>query len=242
MVRALTELPFPPLDLPPGAIFAKVVEKCGDRKYWETWAKDVADIFSRLVHRIENLLASSDNETLREWFDAFHEELKVSINESITRDNAIEMMAQHVLTRPVFEALFEHYDFAAGNPVARALDALRQDFGEFGLENETRDLERFYESVRMRARGLDNSEARQHVLMELYEKFFATALKKDADRLGIVYTPVEIVDFILNSADHVVRREFGRSLSDEGVHVLDPFTGTGIFLVRLIQSALGPGI
>ena len=232
------ELPFPPLDLPPGAIFAKVVEKCGDRKYWETWAKDVADIFSRLVHRIENLLANSDNETLREWFDAFHEELKVSINDSITRDNAIEMMAQHILTRPVFEALFEHYDFAASNPVAQALDALRRDFGEFGLENETRDLERFYESVRMRARGLDNSEARQHVLMELYEKFFATALKKDADRLGIVYTPVEIVDFILNSADHVVRREFGRSLSDEGVHVLDPFTGTGIFLVRLIQSAL----
>ena len=148
------------------------------------------------------------------------------------------MMAQHILTRPVFEALFEHYDFAAGNPVARALDTLRQDFGEFGLENETRDLEHFYESVRMRARGLDNSEARQHVLMELYEKFFTTALKKDADRLGIVYTPVEIVDFILNSADHVVRREFGRSLSDEGVHVLDPFTGTGIFLVRLIQSAL----
>ena len=232
------ELPFPPLDLPPGAIFAKVVERCGDRKYWETWARDVADIFSRLVHRIEALLASPDNETLREWFDAFHEELKVSINASISRDNAIEMMAQHTLTRPVFEALFEHYDFAAGNPVAQALDSLGRDFGEFGLENETRDLERFYESVRMRARGLDNSEARQHVLMELYEKFFSTALKKDADRLGIVYTPVEVVDFIVNSADHVVRQEFGRSLSDEGVHVLDPFTGTGIFLVRLLQSAL----
>ncbi len=232
------ELPFPPLDLPPGAIFAKVVEKCGDRKYWETWAKDVADIFSRLVHRIEGLLASPDNETLRDWFDAFHEELRDSINESITHDNAIEMMAQHILTRPVFEALFEHYDFTAGNPVARALDSLRQDFGEFGLENETRDLERFYESVRKRARGLDNSEARQRVLMELYEKFFATALKKDADRLGIVYTPVKIVDFILNSADHVLRREFAQSLSDEGVHVLDPFTGTGIFLVRMIQSGL----
>ena len=147
-------------------------------------------------------------------------------------------MAQHTLTRPVFEALFEQYDFAAGNPVAQALDSLGRDFGEFGLENETRDLERFYESVRMRARGLDNSEARQHVLMELYEKFFSTALKKDADRLGIVYTPVEVVDFIVNSADHVVRQEFGRSLSDEGVHVLDPFTGTGIFLVRLLQSAL----
>ena len=165
-------------------------------------------------------------------------ELQVSINDSITRDHAIEMMAQHILTRPVFEALFEHYDFASGNPVSQALDALRRDFGEFGLENETRDMERFYESVRMRARGLDNSRARQRVLMELYEKFFATALKKEADRLGIVYTPVEVVDFILHSADHALRSEFGRSLGDEGVHILDPFTGTGIFLVRLIQSTL----
>ncbi len=148
------------------------------------------------------------------------------------------MMAQHILTRPVFEALFEQYDFAGSNPVAQALDALRKDFGEFGLENETRDLERFYESVRLRARGLDNSAARQRVLMELYEKFFATAMKKDADRLGIVYTPVEIVDFILASADGVLRNEFGRSLSNEGVHILDPFTGTGIFLVRLLQSSL----
>ena len=231
-------LPFPPLELPPGAIYAKIVEKCGDRKYWETWAKDVADIFQRLKGRIANLLERRDNEALREWFDAFHAELRICINESVSRDNAVEMMAQHILTRPVFEALFERYDFAGNNPVARALDALRNDFGEFGLENETRDLDSFYESVRMRARGLDNSEARQRVLMELYEKFFATALKKEADRLGIVYTPVEVVDFILASADHALRREFGRGLSDAGVHVLDPFTGTGIFLVRLLQSGL----
>ena len=234
------QLPFPPLDFPPGAIYAKIVEKCGDRKYWENWAKDVADIFTRLVTRIEGLLDNPGNGALREWFEAFHGELRVSINESIDRDAAVDMMAQHILTRPVFEALFEGYDFAGGNPVARALDSLRGDFGEFGLENETRDLERFYESVRLRARGLDNSAARQRVLMELYERFFSTALKKDADRLGIVYTPVEIVDFILASADRVLRDEFGRSLGDEGVHVLDPFTGTGIFLVRLLQSALIP--
>ena len=231
-------LPFPPLDLPPEAIYAKIVEKCGDRKYWESWAKDVADIFSRLVTRIGGLLADPHNATLCEWFETFHEEIKESINKSITTENAIDMMAQHILTRPVFEALFDGYDFAGSNPVASALDALRNDFGEFGLENETRDLERFYESVRLRAQGLDNPDARQRVLMELYEKFFATAMKKDADRLGIVYTPVEIVDFILASADHVVRSEFGRGLGDEGIHVLDPFTGTGIFLVRLLQSAL----
>ena len=122
--------------------------------------------------------------------------------------------------------------------MAQALDALRVDFGEFGLENEIRDLESFYESVRLRARGLDKSEARQRVLMELYEKFFATAMKKDADRLGIVYTPVEIVDFILASADRVLRDQFGHTLSAKDVHILDPFTGTGIFLVRLLRSAL----
>ena len=232
------ELLFPALDLPPGAIYAKIVEKCGDRKYWETWAKDVADIFARLFTRINGLLEDSENSTLVEWFGAFHDELKVSINESINRDDAIYMMAQHIITRPVFEALFEKYDFAGKNPVAQALDSLNRDFGEFGLENETRDLSGFYESVQLRARGLDNSEARQRVLMELYEKFFATAMKKDAARLGIVYTPVEVVDFILASADKVLRDQFDRSLSDDGVHVLDPFTGTGIFIVRLLQSAL----
>ena len=226
------------MDLPPDAIFAKIVEKCGDRKYWESWAKDVADIFLRIVGRIESLLDNSENDALREWFDDFHSELKSSINDAITRSNAIDMMAQHILTRPVFEALFENYDFASGNPVAIALDKLRNDFAEFGLEDETRDLEKFYESVRMRARGIDNSEGRQRVLLELYEKFFATALKKDAERLGIVYTPVEVVDFILHSANEVLQDEFGKSLSDEGVHILDPFTGAGIFLARLLQSGL----
>ena len=229
---------FLPVDLPPDAIFAKIVERCGDRKYWESWAKDVADIFRRVVGRIESLLDNSENDALREWFNDFHGELQSSINTAITRNNAIDMMAQHILTRPVFEALFENYDFASGNPVAIALDKLQNDFGEFGLEDETRDLEKFYESVRMRARGIDNSEGRQRVLLELYEKFFATALKKDADRLGIVYTPVEVVDFILQSANEVLQDEFGRSLSDEGVHVLDPFTGAGIFLARLLQSDL----
>ena len=231
-------LRFPPLDLPPGALYAKIVERCGDRKYWETWAKDVAEIFSRLVLRIEGLLERPDSDALRERLKTFHEALKTSINASVDHADAIEMIAQHLLTRPVFEALFEHYDFAGSNPVARALDTLGAELGALGLENETRDLERFYESVRQRARGLDNPRARQRVLMELYERFFSTAMKKDADRLGIVYTPVEIVDFILASADHVAQSTFGRGLSDENVHVLDPFTGTAIFLVRLLQSTL----
>ena len=229
---------FLPIDIPPESILPKIVERCGDRKYWESWAKDVAVIFGRIVGRVENLLDNPENDALREWFNAFHTELQSSINDAITRSNAIDMMAQHILTKPVFDALFENYDFSARNPMASALDNLQEDFAEFGLENETRDLEGFYESVRMRARGIDNSEGRQKVLSELYENFFVTALRKEADRLGIVYTPVEVVDFILHSADEILQDEFGRSLNDEGVHVLDPFTGTGTFLARLLQSDL----
>ncbi len=227
-----------PLDIPADAIFAQIVEQCGDRKYWESWAKDVADIFLRVVARIEGLLRHPANTALQEWFDAFHAELKSAINDAITRGDAIDMMAQHIITNPVFDALFENDVFASSNPVAIALDTLRADFAEFGLLDETRDLEGFYDSVRMRARGIDNSAGKQRVLLELYEKFFATALKQEAERLGIVYTPVDIVDFILKSADDVLTDEFGRSLSDEGVHVLEPFAGVGTFLARLLQSEL----
>ena len=237
--QALQELiRFGLVDIPPQDIYAKIVERCGDRRYWESWAKDVAKIFNRIVLRIENLLDNPDNDTLHEWFESFHDELIKTINASITQGNAVDMMAQHILTRPVFEALFEGYDFAAGNPVSVALDSLWQDFGEFGLEEETRDLKGFYESVQTRAQGIDNSEGRQTVLAELYQKFFKTATKKDAERLGIVYTPVEVVDFILHSADEVLQQEFGRSLSDEGVHIIDPFVGAGTFLARLLQSDL----
>ena len=226
------------LGISPSDIYTTIVDKCGDRRYWENWAKDVADIFNRLVERIENLFENPENDALRERFDDFHMELKRTINTSITQNNAIDMMAQHILTQPVFDALFENYDFSARNPMALALNNLQNDFAEFGLESETKDLEGFYESVRMRAQGIDNSEGRQQVLSELYEKFFVTALRKEANRLGIVYTPVEVVDFILHSANEILQDEFGRSLKDEGVHVIDPFTGTGTFLSRLLQSDL----
>ena len=233
-----TQLPLLPIDIPVDAIISKIVEKCGDKKYWESWAKDVAEIFDRLVDRIKNLLENSENAALSKKFENFHTELKKTINDSITRNNAVDMMAQHILTRPVFDALFENYDFSSGNPVAIALNSLQKDFAEFGLESETRDLKGFYESVQRRASGIKTSEGRQQVLSDLYEQFFKKALEKEADRLGIAYTPIELVDFILHSVNDVLQDEFGRNLTDEGIHILDPFTGTGTFLVQLLQSGL----
>ena len=232
------QLTLMPIEIPVDAILSKIVEKCGDKRYWENWAKDVAEIFDRLVDRIKNLLDDPENATLSERFESFHDELKNTINTSITRDNAMDMMAQHILTSPVFDALFENYDFSSGNPVALALDNLQKDFAEYGLESETRDLQGFYDSVRSRASGVKSSEGRQAVLSDLYEQFFKKALKKEADRLGIAYTPIPLVDFVLHSVNDVLQEEFGKTISDENVHVLDPFTGTGTFIVQLLQSGL----
>ena len=99
-------------------------------------------------------------------------------------------------------------------------------------------MQKFYESVKMRAAGIDNAEGKQRIIIELYDKFFKTAFPKMVEKLGIVYTPVEVVDFIIHSVNDVLKKEFGRSISDENIHILDPFTGTGTFITRLLQSGL----
>ena len=140
------------------------------------------------------------------------------------------MLAQHLITRPVFDALFEGYEFTDHNPVSLMMQRMLDALDEQGLDAETETLDRFYASVRKRAGGIDTAEGKQQIITELYDKFFTNAFPKTADTLGIVYTPVEIVDFILRSVEDVLREEFGASLTDEGVHVLDPFTGTGTFI------------
>jgi len=219
------------------AMYAKIVQKVGERRYWETWARDVADIAHAHITRIKGLLADPDSPAAKE-FEEFLSGLRANLNESITPDEAIEMLAQHLVTRPIFEALFAGYDFAANNPVAKTMELMLASLDEHNLDSENETLEKFYASVRRRVEGVSNAEGKQRVIVELYDKFFATAFKKTVDKLGIVYTPVAIVDFILNSADQVLREEFGQGLTDEGVHILDGFTGTGTFMVRLLQSGL----
>lgn len=220
-----------------GAIYAKIVEKVGERRYWETWAADVAQIATQHIARINGILSDPNSPATRE-FDRFLEGLQGNLNDGITREDAVEMLAQHLITRPVFEALFGGYDFVQHNPVATAMERMLTVLDEHTLDAENASLEGFYDSVRARVEGIDNAEGRQRIIVELYDKFFATAFKRTVDKLGIVYTPVEIVDFILRSADAVLRKHFGQSLTDEGVHIMDGFTGTGTFMVRLLQLGL----
>jgi predicted helicase len=219
------------------SIMAKIVKKCGSRTYWENWAGDVARIAEIHITRIKAAVERSGSEE-KEAFEAFLAEIRDDLNDSITADEAIEMLAQHLITKPVFDALFEGYEFAANNPVSRALDSVLSVLERQNLEKETESLERFYRSVRIRAAGIDNAAAKQKIVVELYDTFFKTAFPRLAQRLGIVYTPVEVVDFIIKSVDDVLRDEFEQSLSSEGVHIIDPFVGTGTFITRLLQSGL----
>ena len=219
------------------AIYTRIVDKVGTRTYWEDWAKDVAGIAAALIARIKVLIDGADP-AVTEAFAKFHKGLQDNLNDSITRDDAISMLAQHLITAPVFDALFAGHQFAAHNPVSKTMQAMVDQLGGAGLEAETEHLEGFYDSVRIRASEVTTAEGKQQVIADLYEKFFKVGFAKQAEALGIVYTPVEIVDFILRAADHASREAFGRGLTDEGVHVLDPFTGTGTFMTRLLQSGL----
>ncbi len=219
------------------AVMAKIVEKCGTRDYWEDWAKDVAEIAERHVTRISSLVQQPDSDA-RSFFQDFLLELRDDLNESITEHDAIEMLAQHLITRPVFDALFEGHAFVDRNPVSVAMTEVLSVIDEAQIEREARALEGFYASVRRRATGITDLQARQNLIVELYDKFFRGAFPRTTRMLGIVYTPVEIVDFIIQSVNEALQDEFGQTLGSEGVHILDPFTGTGTFITRLLQSGL----
>lgn len=193
------------------AIYAKIVERCGERRYWEQWADSVSDIARR--HHIRIIEIISQPRGAGEQFHEFVGALRGNLNESISDSDAAGMLSQHLITKPVFDALFGGSQFAELNPVSQAMQGMIDALSDKGLEAETEELTDFYASVRRRAEGIDNAEGRQRVAIELYDNFFRKAFPRDAERLGIVYTPVEIVDFIIRSVEDLLQQEFGASLS-----------------------------
>ena len=216
-----------------GAIYGKIVQKVGDRRYLEDWSKDVADIARRHIQGIEFIL--EQNPDSKSAFKKFLQSLQHNINESIDQSQAIEMLAQHLITLPIFDALFGEYSFVKNNPVSSAMEQIVEELSQFGFEKEQKELQPFYDSVRLRAEGIDNAQAKQKIIITLYDKFFSTGFKSTTERLGIVFTPVEVVDFIVKSVDVVLRKHFGKTLASENVHILDPFTGTGTFITRTLN-------
>ncbi len=229
------EYPVVPVNRIEEAVYAAIPRKLGDREYWSEWAKNVAQIADRLVDRIEDLLQRRDGGAA---FRAYLKGLRKNINPSISEEEAIDMLVQHIITRPVFDALFEGHTFTRENPISQAMQRIVEVLDKHDVDSETEDLEKFYQDVRERVALAKSDKSRQDVIKNLYDTFFNSAFPRMAERLGIVYTPVEAVDFIVHSVDAVLKKHFQAGISDRGVQIIDPFTGTGTFLVRLLQSGL----
>ena len=222
------------------ALTAKIVKKCGNRTHWEDWANDVAKIANTHIERINTILANPQNTQERSVFNAFLNELRDDLNNAITESEAVEMLAQHLITKPVFDALFANDNFTQHNPMSQAMQKVVDIFEQKNLATETKQLNDFYESIQFRVKNIQSPEGKQKIIKELYDSFFNKAFPKMAERLGIVYTPVEVVDFIIHSVENVLNNEFNASLADKGVQIIDPFTGTGTFITRLLQSGIIP--
>ena len=217
------------------ALFAKLVLKVGEKSYLENWAAEVGEIALKQQARIKKLVENPD---VKKIFAEFVQSLQDNINPSISDDEAITMLSQHMITRPIFEALFENYSFASNNAVSLSMQKMIDVLEANAFDKDTKEMEQFYSDAKAKIGRVQNTEGRQKIIVELYNKFFQTAFPKMSEQLGIVYTPVEVVDFIVHSVDDVLRKEFGRGLTDENVHILDPFTGTGTFISRLLSSGL----
>ena len=157
------------------SIYAKIVKKCGSRKYWESWAKDIADIANRHIAEIELLIKKPD---IADKFDEFLKALQSNLNSSIEKDDAIEMLAEHMITKPVFDALFENYEFIKSNPVSIIMQDMLDILDEKALDKEQETLNKFYLSVQERAKGIDNSEGKQKIVIVLTDTF---ALSENID-------------------------------------------------------------
>ena len=216
---------------------AKIVKKCGTRTYWEDWGKNIERVGQQHVARINAILLAKDTPA-RKAFESFLAEVRDDLNPQITEEDAVGMLAQHMITGPIFDLLFGRSGFTTGNNVCKAMERTLELLKMRNLETEIQALEGFYDSVRQRVEGIESLKGRQTLIKDLYERFFKNAFARTANMLGIVFTPVQTVDFMIHSVERILQKEFGRSLADPNVNILDPFTGTGTFITRLLQSGI----
>lgn len=218
------------------AVYSELVKKVGNRLYWDDWSNDIADIARRYIGLIDSLLEEPQNQ---DAFKVFVDSLQATLNPAISAADAVEMLAQHLITKPLFDAMFPDQSFTSQNPVSRAMEGILDRLAKNDVfEREREPLANFYTTMTEKIRAIDNLAGKQDIMRTLYDRFFSKAFSNMQDRLGIVFTPVEVVDYILHSADYALQKHLGKSLSDRGVSVIEPFLGTGTFVTRLLQSGL----
>lgn len=211
---------------------AQLVKHCGNRLYWEDWSKNIGDVTNNVALNIKQQIDS--DEKTRKAFTRFLSDFRKLLNPGIGEQDAINMLAEHIVTLPVLKAIFSENNLIDENPVTQIMESMVRKLKN--INNGIDELKPFYESVRTTVKGVTSSDGRQEIIRKLFEKFFQYALPSSAEKFGIVYTPVEVVDFIVNSVSDVLKSEFGESICNPGIKVLDPFTGTGTFIVRLLDK------
>nr|WP_033775047.1 DEAD/DEAH box helicase [Helicobacter pylori] len=210
------------------AIYNVMPTKLGDRNYWENFAKKTGSIARTLNKRLNALFDKNP-----EIFQNFLTSLRENIHQNIKEDEALDMIVSHIITKPIFDAIFGEN---IKNPIAKSLDKMVKKLSDLGLEGETKDLKNLYESVKTEAARAKSQKSQQELIKNLYDTFLKTAFRKQSEKLGIVYTPMEVVDFILRATNGILKKHFNTDFNDQNITIFDPFTGTGSFIARLLAK------
>ena len=207
---------------------------------WHTAVSEFKDTVPELGDKLAALIETErqNNPHFQEAFASFHQQCQASINPNLSIAAVEEMLIQHLLTERIFRTVFDNPDFTRRNIIAREIENVIDVLTERTLNRSEflRPLEPFYAAIEKTAATITDFSQKQGFLNTVYEQFFQGFSVKVADTHGIVYTPQPIVDFMVKSVEHILQTEFDRSLSDSGVHIIDPFVGTGNFIVRIMQE------
>ncbi len=213
---------------------------------WQTAVSDFREYVPDLARALKALIDQrhETDPAFKEAFTDFYEICRTSINSELSQDAVEEMLIQHILTERIFRTVFNRSDFTLRNIIAREIENVSYALMQHEVSRDVflEPLDRFYVAIEQAATLCKDFSQKQHFLNTFYEKFFQGFSEDVADTHGIVYTPQPIVDFMVNSVEHILKTEFDRSLSDTGVHIIDPFVGTGNFIVRLMQDIQGTAL
>ncbi|GHP23436.1 hypothetical protein VN1175_08020 [Helicobacter pylori] len=210
------------------AVYNVMPTKLGDKNYWENFTKKTGNIARTLSNRLKMIFEKNP-----EFFHDFLDSLRDNIHQNIREDEALDMITSHIITKPIFDAIFGDN---IQNPIAKALDKMVLKLSDLGLEGETKDLKNLYESVKTEATHAKSQKSQQELIKNLYNTFFKVAFRKQSEKLGIVYTPIEVVDFILRATNGILKKHFNTDFNDKNITIFDPFTGTGSFIARLLSK------
>ncbi|WRB71958.1 DEAD/DEAH box helicase [Helicobacter pylori] len=210
------------------AVYNVMPTKLGDRNYWENFTTKTGNIARTLNSRLKDIFEKNP-----EFFHGFLDSLKGNIHSNIKEDEALDMITSHIITKPIFDAIFGDN---IKNPISKALDKMVEKLSTLGLQGETKDLKNLYESVKTEAMHAKSQKSQQELIKNLYNTFFKVAFRKQSEKLGIVYTPIEVVDFILRATNGILKKHFNTDFNDKNITIFDPFTGTGSFIARLLSK------